>query len=169
MATPDFILSLREKIGTEMLWLSGVTAVVLRDATATEPHAPLAIDAREILLVRRADTGAWTPVTGIIDPSEHPAVAGAREVLEEANIVAVPQALVRVGVTPEITYDNGDRSQYLDLTFRFDYVSGDPHPADGENLEAAWFPVAAMPAMSEDMTARVAAALRGDDVAEFEF
>ncbi|WP_084102199.1 NUDIX domain-containing protein [Demequina sp. NBRC 110051] len=169
MATPDFILSLREKIGTEMLWLSGVTAVVLRGATPTEPGVPPASDAREILVVRRADTGAWTPVTGIIDPGEHPAVAGAREVLEEANIVAVPQALVRVGVTPEITYDNGDRSQYLDLTFRFVYVSGDPHPADGENLEAAWFPVTAMPPMSEDMTVRVAAALRGDDVAEFEF
>ena len=180
MATPDFILSLREKIGTEMLWLSGVTAVVLRNApsgapgiaTATRGASPAETDAptsREILLVRRADTGAWTPVTGIIDPGEHPAAAGAREVLEEANIVAVPQALVRVGVTPEITYDNGDRSQYLDLTFRFDYVSGDPHPADGENLEAAWFPVTAMPAMSEDMTVRVSAALRGDDVAEFEF
>ncbi|WP_084130087.1 NUDIX domain-containing protein [Demequina sp. NBRC 110055] len=173
MATPDFILSLREKIGTEMLWLSGVTAVVLRDAASAgadgRSAAPDAPTSREILLVRRADTGAWTPVTGIIDPGEHPAVAGAREVLEEANVVAVPQALVRVGVTPEITYDNGDRSQYLDLTFRFAYVSGEPHPADGENLEAAWFPVTAMPTMSEDMTVRVAAALRGDDVAEFEF
>lgn len=173
MATPDFIVSLREKIGTEMLWLSGVTAVVLRDAASTgadgSTAAPDAPTSREILLVRRADTGAWTPVTGIIDPGEHPAVAGAREVLEEANIVAVPQSLLRVGVTPEITYDNGDRSQYLDLTFRFDYVSGEPHPADGENLEAVWFPVTAMPPMSEDMTVRVAAALRGDDVAEFEF
>lgn len=160
MATPDFILSLRAKIGTEMLWLSGVTAVVLRDG---DPRG----HGREILLVRRADDGQWTPVTGIIDPGEQPAVAGAREVLEEAAIVAVPEALVRVGVTPEITYDNGDRSQYLDLTFRFRYVSGEPHPADGENLEAAWFPVTAMPAMSADMTARVAAALRGVDVAEF--
>ncbi|WP_084077852.1 NUDIX domain-containing protein [Demequina sp. NBRC 110057] len=160
MATPDFILSLREKIGHEPLWLAGVTAVVLR-----EPAAASA--AREILLVRRADTGAWTPVTGIIDPGEHPAVAGAREVLEEANVVAVPEALVRVGVTPEVTYDNGDVSQYLDLVFRFRYLSGDPHPADGENLEAAWFDVDAMPPMSEDMLARVAAGLTGSDVAEF--
>ncbi|MET0713590.1 MAG: ADP-ribose pyrophosphatase, partial [Mycetocola sp.] len=30
MATPDFVLALREKIGTAPLWLSGVTAVVVR-------------------------------------------------------------------------------------------------------------------------------------------
>ena len=160
MATPDFVLALRDKIGHAPLWLPGVTAVVLRGATG-------ASDAQEILLVRRADTGEWTPVTGIIDPGEHPAVAGAREVLEEADIVAVPEALARVGVTPEVTYDNGDVSQYLDLTFRFAYVSGEPHPADGENLEAAWFPVEAMPAMSTDMSERVAAALAPGDIAEF--
>ena len=56
MATPDFVLSLREKIGNDPLWLSGITAVVLRGD--------------EVLLVRRADNGAWTPVTGIIDPGE---------------------------------------------------------------------------------------------------
>ena len=54
MATPDFVLALREKIGTDPLWLPGATAVVVRD--------------RSVLLVRRADTGEWTPVTGIVDP-----------------------------------------------------------------------------------------------------
>jgi len=83
MATPDFILSLRERIGTELLWLSGVTAVVLREGAA----------GTEALLVRRSDNGAWTPVTGIIDPGEQPAVAAAREVLEEAGVVAVPERL----------------------------------------------------------------------------
>ena len=32
MATPDFILSLRAKIGHEQLWLPGVSLVVLDDA-----------------------------------------------------------------------------------------------------------------------------------------
>ncbi|MFV0284958.1 MAG: NUDIX hydrolase [Demequina sp.] len=160
MATPEFILSLRERVGHAPLWLSGVTAVVVRESAADARG-------REILLVRRADTGAWTPVTGIIDPGEHPAVAGARETLEETGVIAAPQALVRVGVTPVVTYANGDVTQYLDLVFRFRYVSGDPHPADGENSEVSWFPVDAMPPMSEDMQARVAAGLSGSDVAEF--
>ncbi|RYY40302.1 MAG: ADP-ribose pyrophosphatase, partial [Actinomycetales bacterium] len=43
MSTPDFILALREKIGTDPLWLPGVTAVTTRGD--------------EVLLVRRADDG----------------------------------------------------------------------------------------------------------------
>lgn len=165
MATPDFVLDLRAKIGHDLLWLPGVTAVVLRD---TAPAWPGASAGLEVLLVRRADTGAWTPVTGIIDPGEQPAVAGAREVLEEAGIVAVPEALTSVRALPPLKYANGDHSQYLDLTFRFRYVSGDPFPQDGENTAAAWFPVDSMPPMSEDMSARVASALEAGDVARFE-
>ncbi|PFG20989.1 NUDIX hydrolase [Serinibacter salmoneus] len=150
MPTPEFVLALRRHIGTAPLWLSGVTAVVVRPA-AGEP--------REVLLVQRADTGAWTPVTGIIDPGEQPAAAGAREVLEEAGVVAQATRLARVGVTDEVVYGNGDRSQYLDLTFRFAWVSGEPHPADGENTQARWFPLEALPEMSEHMRSRVSAAL----------
>ena len=159
MATPDFVLDLRAKIGHDLLWLSGVTAVVLRDTASA---------GREVLLVRRADTGAWTPVTGIIDPGEQPAVAGARETLEEAGIVAEPEALTSVRALPPMRYANGDLSQYLDLTFRFRYVSGEPHPADGENTDARWFPVDDMPPMSADMNARVASALEHGAVAGFE-
>ncbi len=164
MATPDFVLDLRAKIGHDLLWLSGVTAVVLRDSAGEGGHPSAG---REVLLVKRADTGAWTPVTGIIDPGEQPAVAGARETLEEANIVAEPEALTSVRAQSPMQYANGDRSQYLDLTFRFRYVSGEPHPADGENTDAAWFPVDAMPPMSEDMAARVASALAQGDICQF--
>ncbi|RLV55380.1 NUDIX domain-containing protein [Aeromicrobium phragmitis] len=145
MATPDFVLALREKVGTSPLWLCGVTAVVVKDD--------------DVLLVRRADNGAWTPVTGIVDPGEHPATAAAREVLEEAALEAECTRLARVGVTAMVTYDNGDQTQYVDLTFRLEWRSGDPHPADGENTEARWFSPGALPAMSDDMAARVAAAL----------
>ncbi len=108
MPTPDFVLALREKIGTAPLWLSGVTAVVLRGT--------------EILLVRRADNNEWTPVTGIIDPGEEPAVAARREVLEEAAVDAVAQRLTWVHVLAPTEYDNGDRTQYLDLVFRFRWI-----------------------------------------------
>lgn len=157
MPTPEFVLALREKVGTDLLWLSGVTAVVVRD-DGDEP---------QVLVVRRADTGAWTPVTGIIDPGEEPAVAAAREVLEEADVVAVPERLAMVQTLPEMTYPNGDRAQYLDLVFRFRWVSGDPSPADGENTEAAWAPVSALPPMSDDMRSRVEAALHDDVAARF--
>jgi 8-oxo-dGTP pyrophosphatase MutT (NUDIX family) len=68
MPIPDFIVDLRRKIGTELLWLPGVTAVVRRDD--------------EILLVQRADNLRWTPITGIVDPGEQPATAAVREAKE---------------------------------------------------------------------------------------
>jgi 8-oxo-dGTP pyrophosphatase MutT (NUDIX family) len=145
MTTPEFVLALREKIGTAPLWLSGITSVVVRGD--------------EVLLVKRADSGAWTPVTGIIDPGEEPAVAAERETLEEADIVAVAEAVCWVHVIPMITYDNGDQTEYLDLVFRCRYVSGEPYPADGENTEARWFRVDALPEMSPDMLERLHAGL----------
>jgi len=154
MAVPDFVLALRAKIGNDPLWLSGVTAVVLRE--------------NEVLLVRRADTGAWTPVTGIIDPGEQPAVAAERETLEEADIVAVAEGLVRVHTNPApVVYANGDITQYLDLVFVCRYVSGEPYPADGENTAAAWFPLDALPELSDDMAARIRSAVEFSGVTSF--
>jgi 8-oxo-dGTP pyrophosphatase MutT (NUDIX family) len=156
--TPDFVLDLRARSGHDLLWLPGVSAVVVR---------PGADGREEVLLVRRADNGAWTPVTGIIDPGEEPAVAGAREVLEEAEVVAVAERLTWVHTLPAMRYANGDRSQYLDLTFRFRWVSGEPGPGDGENTDARWFPADAMPAMSDEMVARVASALAPEGPTRF--
>jgi ADP-ribose pyrophosphatase YjhB (NUDIX family) len=154
MPTPDFVLALREKVGTHELWMTGVTAVV--------------VDGDRVLLVRRSDTGAWTPVTGIIDPGEEPAVAAEREVLEEADVVAVAERLAWVHALPPMTYPNGDRARYLDLAFRLRYVSGTPAPADGENTDAAWFPVDALPELSRDMRARVEIALTAGPQTRFE-
>lgn len=159
MAIPDFIVQLRKKIGHDLLWLPAVTAVVLRVGAG---------GATEVLLVRRADNGAWTPVTGIVDPGEQPAVAAAREVLEETAVVAVPETLVRVQSLPPTRHVNGDRAQYLDLTFRCVYVSGDVHPADGENTQAEWFTLDAFPSMSTEMQARIDAAVAGEAAALFE-
>ncbi len=158
MTVPDFVLDLRARVGHAPLWLPGVTAVVLREG----PRGP------QVLLVRRADNGHWTPVTGIVDPGEQPAVAAARETLEEAGVVAEPERLAAVGVTDEVVYENGDRSRYLDLTFRFRYVSGQPHPADGENTDAAWFDVDALPELSAQMRGRIDAALSEEPAAAFE-
>ena len=150
MVTPDFVLALREKIGHAPLWLVGATAVLTRGD--------------EILLVKRSDNGAWTPVTGVIDPREEPADAAARETLEETGIVAVASRLAWVHTIDRVTYPNGDQADYLDFTFRMRYVSGEPYPADGENSEARWFALDALPALSPAMRARIDHAL-ADEVA----
>lgn len=155
MATPDFVLELRRRIGHELLWMPGVTAFVF-DAPRTR-----------MLAVRRRDNGEWTPVTGIIDPGEEPARAGAREVAEEAGVIARPLRLVDVRTLPPITYDNHDRAQFLDLTFVFEHVSGDPHPADGENTQAQWFPIDEPPPMNARFRELYAIALADEPTATF--
>ncbi|WP_438353182.1 NUDIX hydrolase [Microbacterium sp. CJ88] len=154
MPTPDFVLALREKIGHAPLFLAGVTAVVFRD--------------EKVLLGRRSDNGALTPVTGIVDPGEEPADAAAREALEEAGVVIRVDRLAWVHQIPRVTYDNGDQSDYLDLTFRCTWVSGDPYPVDGEMSEVGWFDLDALPAMDAEMRRRVAAAIAEDDDTRFE-
>lgn len=150
---PEFILEIREMIGTHPLWLPGVTAVIRRDD--------------EVLMVRRSDNGAWTPVTGIVDPAEEPAVAAAREALEETGVVIRVDRLASTSVMREVVYDNGDRASYLDLTFACTWVSGEAHVADDESTDVRWWPVDALPPMSESMAQRVADALADEREARF--
>jgi 8-oxo-dGTP pyrophosphatase MutT (NUDIX family) len=150
---PDFVRDLRARIGTAPLWLCGASAVV--------------IDGDRILLIRRSDTGAWTPITGIIDPGEEPAATLVREALEEANVAISVDRLTSTWVTRPVVYENGDRAQYLDLTFRCSYLGGDPRPVDGEASEVAWFRLDALPELGEEMAARIRHALAPEGPAYF--
>ena len=145
MATPDFVLELRRHVGHAPLWMPGTTAVVLR----------------------RADNGAWTPVTGIVDPGEEPAVAAAREVLEETAVVARPTRLLSVEVVGPVTYVNGDVTTYLDVAFACEWVEGRPEPADGENTEARFVRADRLPPMNARFTRAIARALSGEPSAVF--
>jgi len=159
MPTPDFVLALREKVGTAPLWLSGAAAVVIRGRQG---------GGEEVLLVERADNGHWTPVTGIIDPGEEPAVTAERECLEEACVVARAQRLVWVTVGPPITYPNGDVSQYLDLVFRCEWLSGEPQVGDDESTQARWWSLDDLPPLTPRNAARIAHAVTNAPSAAFE-
>ena len=137
MATPKFILELREKIGHDLLWLTGITGVVLNE------HA-------EVLLVRRADTGRWSLVAGILEPGEQPALGLAREIHEETAVEVAIERLVSVEALPPSSYPNGDQVQFLDLCFRCRPLRGEPHVNDDESLDVRWWPVDALPDGLED-------------------
>lgn len=132
MTTPKFILELREKIGHDLLWLTGITGVVLTG------------DDR-VLLVRRADNGRWSLPAGILEPGEQPAIGLVREIHEETAVEVEVVRLVSVDALPPSSYPNGDQVQYLDLCFRCRPLRGDPRVNDDESLEVAWFPLDALP------------------------
>ena len=154
MPIPEFVAALRTMVGDHPLWLSGVTAVIRRDD--------------EVLLVRRADNGEWSPVTGIIDPSEEPAVCAAREAMEETGVEIRVDRLASVDSATSVTYPNGDRASYLDVNFACTWLSGEAHVADDESDEVRWWPVTALPPMSPTLLARIDAAVSSEQTARFQ-
>ncbi|MFF8831413.1 NUDIX domain-containing protein [Streptomyces sp. NPDC015131] len=132
MGTPDFIRAVRATAGHQLLFLPGVSAVVLDGAG-------------RVLLVRRADNGWWSIVGGIPEPGEQPAVSIVREVYEETAVECVAERVVLVETLPTITYPNGDQCQYMDTCFRCRAVGGEARVNDDESTEVGWFPLDALP------------------------
>ena len=157
MPIPEFVVDLRRLIGHQEMWLPGVTAVVRRGAPGDE----------EILLVQRADNHAWTPVTGILEPREEPAVGAVREVLEETGVTARVDRLAATSVHGPVTHANGDLATYLDLTFACTWLAGEAHVADDESRDVAWVRRESLPDMPSDMRESIDAALSDELTARF--
>ncbi|MFJ4768225.1 NUDIX hydrolase [Streptomyces uncialis] len=154
MATPDFIRELRTTAGHQLLWLPGVTAIVVDD------------DGR-VLLGRRSDTGEWAVIGGIPEPGEQPAVCAVREVYEETAVHCVAERVLLVQALAPVRYDNGDVCQYMDITFRCRAVGGEARVNDDESLEVGWFSVDSLPDLGESTLLRIKLAF-SDDPAWFE-
>jgi 8-oxo-dGTP pyrophosphatase MutT (NUDIX family) len=155
MPTPDFVLELRRRIGHDPLWLSTAMAAVLDERG-------------RVLLGRRADSGAWTLPGGIIDPAEQPADAAVREVYEETAVVATPEVLTSISVSPPISYANGDQVQYLEYCFRCRLAGGDARVNDGELEEVAWHDRSSLPPLGP-ITARLLSTALTANSATFTF
>ncbi|MER7564606.1 NUDIX domain-containing protein [Streptomyces sp. NPDC097941] len=146
MATPDFIRTLRTSIGHDLLWLPGVSAVVLDDEG-------------RVLLNRRSDTRKWSLIGGIPEPGEQPAACAVREVEEETGVHCVVERVIVVQALKPVTYDNGDICQYMDISFRCRAVGGEARVNDDESLEVGWFAVDALPDLNEFGLQRIKQAL----------
>lgn len=164
MPTPPFVLAARERLGHDLMWLPGVSAVVVDGGR--DPR---------VLLVHRSDDGQWTPVSGILEPGEQPAAGMVREIAEETGLAAELVRITSVVALPEHTYPNGDRAQFVDICFLARLAPGaDPdaaRPADDESTEVGWFAPDALPPMAERHRERIRWALRslatGDTAAHF--
>jgi 8-oxo-dGTP pyrophosphatase MutT (NUDIX family) len=154
MPVPEYIAQLRKHVGTGLLWLPSVSAVVVNEAG-------------EVLLGRRADNGHWALISGVADPGEQPAAAVVREVLEETGVVVVPERIASVRAHP-MHYPNGDECEYMNVAFRCRPVRGTARVNDDESLAVQWFAPDALPALSEHDAICVAQALSAGPAAWFE-
>lgn len=146
MPTPDFIRDVRASAGHQLLWLPGVSAVVFDEEG-------------RVLLGQRADNQEWALISGIPDPGEQPAACAVREVYEETGVRCIPERVVLVRSGNEVTYPNGDKCQFMDITFRCRAVGGEARVNDDESLQVGWFELDALPKMRERQHFRIKQAL----------
>lgn len=161
MATPDFILSLRAKIGHEQLWLPGVSLVVLDDADRT-------------LLGRRSDNGMWAVVSGIPEPGEQPGEAALRECVEETRVRPRILGVAQVHAEEPLAFANGDRAVFMDICFVARADASQVAAAgvgDEESTAVGWFALDRLPEPLTRTTRRRLAAAQdwlGDGVTRFD-
>ncbi|MFI6643922.1 NUDIX hydrolase [Streptomyces sp. NPDC050504] len=147
MSTPDFIRAIRATAGHQLLLLPGISAVVFDDE-------------ERVLLQRRVDNGLWGIIGGISEPGEEPATTAVREVYEETAVHCVAERVTLVQAMKEpVVYPNGDRCQFLDVSFRCRATGGEARVNDGESLEVGWFALDALPYMLDFSVFRIKQAL----------
>jgi 8-oxo-dGTP diphosphatase len=146
-----YIARVRAHIGSDLLLLPGVSAVV-RNA------------AGQVLLARRSDNGRWSLPAGVIDPGEQPADAVLREVFEETGVAVEIERVGGVATHP-VVYPNGDRCEYLNVWFRCRAVGGVPRVDDDESTEVGWFDAGGLPDLDDWSRLRIDTTLAADDPA----
>jgi len=135
MPISEYIRNIRAKIGSDLLLLPGVTAVVINDQD-------------EILLQLRRDTNTWAPPSGGVEPGETLADCAIREVLEEAGIKVRPEAVVAVlsGAEYNVTYPNGNQMATVTTVFRCRPLNAKtPRVNDDESQDIRYFKTDALP------------------------
>lgn len=123
-----YFASLRERLGSDLLLLPTVAVLPFDD------------DGR-VLLVRHSYSGQWATLGGAIEPDEAPAVAAAREVLEEAGVVVEVTELLDAlgGSAYRVTYPNGDECACVVVVYAARVIAGTPTPDNDEVTEVGWF------------------------------
>lgn len=126
---PQYVETIRKKIGHDMLMLVGASVIVARG--------------RELLLQRRRDSGLWADHGGCVEVGERVEDAARRELLEETGLTAGALELQGVYSGPALlhTYPNGDRASIVACGYLCRDFSGELRPQEEEVLELRWFSI----------------------------
>lgn len=126
MPRSDYVASIRERIGNDLLLLPGVTAVIR--------------DGEKFLLARHVHSGLWSLIGGAVEPGEEPRDAVVREVHEETGAALVVDGIVGAygGRPMMVVYPNGDQVAYVTTAYE-GHLLDTPQPDLVELLELGWF------------------------------
>ena len=136
MGMSDYYRQLRGTVGTDLLMIPAVAAVIHNEND-------------RILMLRSHADGDWGLPAGAIEPSESPSKAIIREVVEETGVDVTPRRVLGVfgGENYRVIYPNGDQVEYTVIVFDCEILSGELQAVDGEALEFGWFDPASPPEM----------------------
>jgi len=128
MAIPEFIKTLRAKIGTALLHVP--TVMVLASD-----------DQGRVLLVKDKPSGLWGAPGGIVDPHELPSDAAVREVWEEAGVYVELTRILGVfaGEHFSVVYSNGDQLSGVETVFGARVIGGMPRADQEETSDAGFY------------------------------
>ena len=134
MPISAYLRGLRRKVGTDLVLIPGVAAIV-RDAEG------------RILFQRRSDDNQWSLPAGSLDPGEEPARGIVREVWEETGLRVRPVRILGVvgGAAFRHTYPNGDQIEPTTTVFECRVEGGVLECRDGESQELRYFPPDQLP------------------------
>jgi 8-oxo-dGTP pyrophosphatase MutT (NUDIX family) len=156
MPMSPYMRRMRSKIGTDLLMMPAVSAIIMDDDG-------------KILLQRRSDNGKWSTPGGAIDPREEPADAIVREVYEECNLKVVPERIIGVygGEDHLLTYPNGDQVAIISIVFLCKIIGGTLKINDDESLELRYFAPDDLPQLHSRYAIRIHAALQNTSKIHF--
>lgn len=136
MAMSAFYRSLREQVGSALLLIPAVAAIV-RDQSGR-------------VLVQQQHDGTWSLPAGAIEPGESPSAAVVREVLEETGLRVRARRIAAVvgGSSCRVRYANGDQVEYVVTVLDCEVVGGSLIESNDETKRLAYYPVDEMPRLA---------------------
>ncbi len=129
----EYVKTIREKIGHDMLIFCGAATIVYKD--------------NQILLQQRKDSGYWDFHGGCVEVGEKVEDAAKRELFEETGLIAESLTFFNIfsGESSLHTYPNNDQSYIIDIIFTCNAFTGQLPSSTEETLALEWFDMNHLP------------------------